>query len=171
MMGSGPSNRRAGRNRLRSTTPSKRRSTGRGASPGTRDPNCSSTGGTGPSESATRMEMTHFRRKGNRARGSEAADRGERSVYRCAAESTELVICMTAHVEDRMVDENAMGALAASAQLEANVVDGNCKSDLRGYPKPDRFGVSTPRFPVCCAGFPTELAAGHGCPDGKPGCC
>ncbi len=55
------------------------------------------------------MEMTHFRRKGNRARGSDVADRGERSVYRSAAESTELVICITAHVEDRMVDENAMG--------------------------------------------------------------
>ena len=109
MIGAGPSSLPGGQNRPRSMTPRRRLSTEPGAPPGTREASSSSTGGTAPSASATRMGMIRFRREDNRARGSEAADRGERSVCRCAAESTELAMCMTAHVEDRMVDENARG--------------------------------------------------------------
>ena len=75
MIGAGRSSQRAGQNRLRFTTPSNRQSTGPGVSHGTKGLSCSSTGGTGPSESVTRMGTTHFRREANRAFGSQAADR------------------------------------------------------------------------------------------------
>ena len=50
-------------------------------------------------------------------------------------------------------------------------VSGNCKSDIRGNPKSDSFGLSIPWLPARSVGFPTELDAGHGCTDGRPGCC
>lgn len=118
MIGGGPSSRPEGRNRLRSMTPSERRSTGLGASPETRDPSCLSTGGMGPSASATRMETTHFRREGNRACDFQAADRRVALlVSRSAAVSPIRARC---HSRSRQKLETAFWSIPWSGFLESD---------------------------------------------------
>ena len=50
-------------------------------------------------------------------------------------------------------------------------VSGTCKSDIRGNPKSDSFGLSIPGLAARCGGEVTTAGTGHGCTDGRPGCC